>query len=168
MIILNKVNKIFNDKPAQREVVITLLRYGISVKRGDLYLGDIRIPYMSVARKLGIDRRVVLAAIDNILADDNLRFFFENLEPAGPFLRNVARNLGYRCLTIIPTKDKPGIIAGITGILAKYNVNILQVIAEDPRIYETQKLYIIAEGDIPGEAINEIMKLEFVKTLQLE
>jgi len=144
---------------------ITLLRYGISVKDGNLYLGDIKIPYISVARKLGIDRRVVLATINNISNDDLLRFFFEHLEPAGPFLRSVAKNLGFRCLTIIPTEDKPGIIAGVTGILARYNVNILQVIAEDPRIYKVQKLYIITEGDIPGEALSEIIKLSFIKAL---
>ena len=168
MRILERINRLFGNKPAQKRVVMTLLRYGISVRGGELYLGNIRIPFMSIARVLGIDRRVVMATVENIAGDEELRRFFEELEPAGPFLSRVARRMGCRCLTIVPTEDRPGIIAGVTSILAKHGINILQVIAEDPRIYEDQKLHIIVEGEVPGEALNEIMKLEFVKTIQIE
>ena len=165
---ISRIDEIFRDKPAQKEVAKLLLKMGISVKGRDLYLGNLKIPYKSVADALGIDRRVVIHTINEILKDDILRFFYQNLLPAGPFLRDVARDMGYTCLTIVPHRDQPGILAAITSIIAKYNVNIVQVIAEDPELYPTQKVYIVVEGELPGEAISEIMKLEFIKSLQIQ
>lgn len=165
---INRIDEIFREKPGRREVAKLLIKMGISVKNRELYLGNVKIPYISIASALGVDRRVVVSTIDEILRDDELRFFFQNLLPAGPFLRDVARNMGYTCLTIVPHRDQPGILAAITSIIAKYNVNIVQVIAEDPRLYPVQKVYIVVEGDVPGGAISEIMKLDFIKSLQIE
>jgi|Deesub1362B_J571_1020462.scaffolds.fasta_scaffold00005_304 hypothetical protein len=165
---LDKIDKIFKEKPGQMEVIKLLIRMGISVRNKELYLSNIKIPYSSIAKAANVDRRVVASTIREINRDDELRFFFQNLLPAGPFLRAVAKDMGYMCLTIVPYEDKPGILAAITGIIAKYNVNVIQVIAEDPRLYPQQKVYIIVERDIPGDAISEIMRLDFIKSLEME
>ncbi len=157
----------FRDKPSQRNVVNILVRHGIAVRNGKLYLGDIKISYSAIAKVANVDRRVVLATISTIMDDPKLNIFFQNLLPAGPFLRNVAEYLGYTCLTIIPKEDRPGILAAVSGIIARYNTNIIQVIAEDPHLYPIQKLHIIVEGELPGEAINEIKRLSFIRSIQI-
>ena len=157
----------FKDKPAQKAVVELLVKYGLSVKEGNVYLGDIKIPFSSLAEVAGVDRRVVASAIKSIEENEFLRSFFGKLLPAGPFLKDVARDIGYTVLVIIPTRDQPGIIAGVSTILAKRNINIVQIIAEAPQLMTVQKMYIVVEGDVPGDVLNEIKNLEFVETLQI-
>ena len=159
--------KVFRDRPAQRHVVEVLIKYGLSVRDGNIYLGDIKIPYSSIAEVAGVDRRVVASAIKTIEGDVNLKSFFMKLLPAGPFLKDVARDIGYTVLIIIPTRDQPGIIAGVSSILAENDINIVQIIAEAPPLMEIQKMYIIVEGNVPGDVINKIRKLEFVDSLQI-
>ncbi len=157
----------FRDKPAQKAVIDLLVKYGLSVRDGQVYLGEIRIPFSSLAEVAGVDRRVVASAIKSIEENDFLRRFFSRLLPAGPFLKDVARDIGYTVLVIIPTRDQPGIIAGVSTILAKRNINIVQIIAEAPQLMDLQKMYIVVEGDVPGDVLNEIKNLEFVESLQI-
>jgi len=157
----------FGDKPAQRQVVELIISLGLSVKDDGIYLDKLKIPYSSLAEVAKVDRRVVVSAIESIRRDSFLKGFFERLLPAGPFLRDVARDIGYTVLIVIPYRDQPGIIAGVSTILAKHGINIVQIIAEAPQLKEVQKMYIVVEGDIPGEVINEIKKLDFIDTLQI-
>ncbi len=161
------LDKIFRDRPGQRKVAELLVAYGLSVRDGQIYLDNIRIPYSSLAEAAGVDRRVVINTVKSIMGDERLRSFFRDLLPAGPFLKGVAKQLGYTVLSITPVADQPGILAGVTSVLARYGVNIVQVIAESPYLKEVQKLYIIADGDVPGEAIEEINKLEYVATIEI-
>jgi len=161
------IDEVFRDRPAQKRVVEALVNYGLSVRSGRIYLGDIKIPFSSLAEALGVDRRVVQSAVEYIGRDEWLSNFFERLLPAGPFLRDVARLLGYSVLSITPRRDQPGIIAGVSGVLARHGVNIVQVIAESPYLKEAQKLYIITEGSVPGSAIEEISGLEFIESIEI-
>jgi len=165
--IWEKIYKIFKGKKGQLEVIKLLIKYGLCISEGEIYLDNIRIPYSSIASVLSIDRRVVVEAIKTIENDTYLKTFFENLKPAGPFLIGVSKILGYTTLVIVPYKDQPGIISSISSILADANINIVQVIAEEPHLTDEQKLYIIVEGDVPGEIINKISKLDIVKNLIL-
>lgn len=157
----------FKDKPAQSSVVELLVKYGLAVREGNIYLGDIKIPHSSIAEAAGVDRRVVASTIKSIEENDFLRNFFSKLLPAGPFLRDVARDIGYTVLVIIPTRDQPGIVAGVSTILARRNINIVQIIAEAPELMAVQKMYVVVEGDVPGDVLNEIKNLEFVESLQI-
>ncbi len=87
--------------------------------------------------------------------------------PAGPFLKDVAKEMGYSVIVIVPTKDQPGIIAGVSSILAEHGINIVQIIAEAPQLIKVQKMYVIVEGKVPGNVIEKINDLEFIDTLQL-
>ena len=164
-IIWDRINKLFKDKDKQFEVVKLMLKYGLSVRDGYIYIGDIKIPFSSIADTINIDRRVVVSTVQTIEQDELLKMFFRDLRPAGPFLRYVSKMLGYTTLIIVPFEDKPGIIASISSILAERNINIVQVIAEEPHLTREQKLYIIVEGDVPGDVINKISKLDFVKNI---
>jgi hypothetical protein len=68
---------------------------------------------------------------------------------------------------VVPYKDQPGILSSISTILAEAGLNIVQVIAEEPHLTDEQKLYIIVEGEVPGEIINKISRLDIVKNLIL-
>ncbi len=165
--IWERITEIFHGKGRQLEVVKLLIKYGLSVRGGSIYLEDIRVPYSSIASVLSVDRRVVVEAIKTIEKDPVLKEFFDKLRPAGPFLIGVSRLLGYTTLIVVPYKDQPGILSSISTILARAGLNIVQVIAEEPHLTDEQKLYIIVEGEVPGEIINKISRLDIVKNLIL-
>ena len=146
-----------------------LLELGLRInEKKDIMLNDVRIPYSSIARAIGTDRRTVKDTIETILNKKDLRDIFLNMLPAGPFLKDVAKIIGQRILTIEVHYDRPGIIAHVSNVLAKNHINILQIIAEYPDLFENPKLYIIVEGNLPGEIINEIMKYEAIKSVKID
>jgi len=169
MSIWNEINKLFKRSSAKMKVLKLMISYGLRVdSKGRIFCGDLEVPYTSVARASRTDRRTVKKCVEEILKNPRLREFFENLKPAGPFLKDVAKILGYRCLVVVPIQDRPGIIAAVTSILAKRNINIVQVIAEDPKLHEEPKLYIIVEGEIPGEAIVEILSNPMIEKVTVQ
>ena len=82
-------------------------------------------------------------------------------------MRRVAKLLGYSCLVVEPVEDKPGIVALVSSELARAGVNIVQIVAEDPHIYPRQKLYVIAESDIPGEVVKRIATSPLIESVTL-
>ncbi len=165
--IWERILEVFRGRDRQLEVVKLLIRYGLSVREGVVYLDTVKIPYSSIASALSIDRRVVVEAIKTLEGDSVLREFFTELRPAGPFLIGVSRLLGYTTLIVVPYRDQPGILSSISSILADAGLNIVQVIAEEPHLTDEQKLYIIVEGEVPGDIINRISRLDIVKNLIL-
>lgn len=165
--IWKRVRELFHGKERQLEVIKLFIKYGLSIKNGSVFLGDLKIPFSSIASALEVDRRVVMNAVKTAEKDEILRDFFYNLLPAGSFLRNVSKLLGYTTIIIVPYRDQPGIIADISAIIAQAGLNIVQVIAEEPHLTHEQKLYIIVEGEVPGEIINRITKIDFVKNVIL-
>jgi len=164
----SSLEKRFRRGSKKMLVAKTLFKYGLRINKvGEVFLGDIKIPYTAVSRALGVDRRTLKSTIEDILKERFLRDFFMNLEPAGPFLRRVSKILGYRCLAIEVYEDKPGILAMVSTALAKRGVNIVQVIAEDPNLVEEPKLYVIVAGEVPGDALNEIIRNENIKSLTI-
>ncbi len=164
-----RVENIFHDQEKKRRVVEILLRYGLSVRDGIIYLGErVKVPYKSVAEEAGVDRRTVVEATREISRDEFLSEFFRRLRPAGPSMAEVARLLGYRCLTVEVYRDEPGILALVAGKLAERGINILQVVAEDPGLYKNrQKLYVVVSSPVPGDVIDEILRHPAVKRVSL-
>ena len=151
----------------------TLIRHGLSVREAErrgrrgprAFLGDILVPYRSIARACEVDWRTVKETLERIRRNKFLREFFENMESAGPFLRGVTRLLGYRCIVIEVTRDKPGILAYVSTLLAERGINILQVVAEHLLLVENPKLYVIIEDEVPGDAIPLLLKHEVIKSV---
>ncbi len=163
------LSDMFKDSPKKLYVAKQIFAHGLRVdERGRILLRDIRVPYTSFARAIGVDRRTVKETIAKLLEDERTRAFFRNIEPAGPFLIRVSRMLGYRCLIVEVFRDKPGIIAMVSSALAKRGVNIVQVLAEDPNLVERPKLYMIVTGDVPGEAVSEILKDPNIKSVTIQ
>lgn len=165
----DEIMRKFEDSPSQQAVVRLLLERGFSVNDGGRVVsGGIEIPNTGIAREIGVDRRVVDATTDAILEDPALEPIFRNIS-AIPSLMDLAPVLDLTVLTVRPDDaEASGIVAAVTGILAEHDISIRQTISEDPEFTDEPLLYVITERDLPGEVINEIRDLPFVRRIELE
>jgi len=154
----------FSRFPAQERVVMLLLERGFQVSpHGKVVSGSIEIPHTHIAREVGVDRRVVDAAASTIARDDELRQIFQNLQSI-LLLKSVAPLLGLGVVIITPTDaSKVGIVKDVTGVIAAHGISIRQVVTDDPEFTQSPKLTVITECKLPGEAVDELLKLESVK-----
>ena len=158
----------FADSPSQQQVIRLLLERGFSVNDdGRVVSGGIEIPNTGIAREVGVDRRVVDATTDAILADDQLRPIFQNIS-AIPSLMDLAPVLDLTVLTVtVRDAEESGIVATVTEVLAGHDISIRQVISEDPEFTDQPRLYVIIDEDLPGELITDIRDLPFVQRIEL-
>ena len=159
----------FADSPGQRAVVRLLLERGFSVnEEGRVVSGGIEIPDTGIAREAGVDRRVVDATTDAILADPDLERVFRNIS-AIPSLRDLAPVLGLSVLTVqVADETQPGIVATVTTAIAERDISIRQTISEDPEFTDEPKLYVITDEPLPGALVIDLQQLPFVRKLELE
>jgi predicted regulator of amino acid metabolism with ACT domain len=158
----------FSDSPSQQRVIRLLLERGFSVNdEGRVVSGGIEIPNTGIAREVGVDRRVVDATTDAILADDNLRPIFQNIS-AIPSLMDLAPVLDLTvCTVAVRDAEESGIVAAVTSLLADHGLSIRQVLSEDPEFTDNPRLYVITDDQLPGSVINEVRELEFVQRIEL-
>jgi predicted regulator of amino acid metabolism with ACT domain len=159
----------FADSPGQRAVVRLLLERGFSVnEEGRVVSGGIEIPDTGIAREAGVDRRVVDATTDAILADPDLERVFRNIS-AIPSLRDLAPVLGLSVLTVqVADETQPGIVATVTTAIAERDISIRQTISEDPEFTDEPKLYVITDEPLPGALVTDLQQLPFVRKLELK
>jgi predicted regulator of amino acid metabolism with ACT domain len=159
----------FADSPGQQRVVRLLLERGFSVNEdGRVVSGGIEIPYTGIAREVGVDRRVVDATTEAILADDELARIFRNIS-AIPSLMDLAPVLDLTVLTVaVRDAEEPGIVAAVTNAIADRSVSIRQVISEDPEFTDEPCLYVITDTTLPGDLLNELRELPDVTRLELQ
>ena len=159
----------FKGSPSQQEVIRLLLTRGFSVNdTGRVVSGSIEIPHTQIAGELGIDRRVVDSTTNTILRDVELKPIFQNISSI-PSLRDLAPVLKLFVLTVeVNDAANPGIVSTVTSLIAKQNISIRQTISEDPEFTDEPKLYIITDEQLPGELVNELISLEFVRKIGIE
>ena len=159
----------FEGSPSQQAVIRLLLERGFSVNdEGRVVSGGIEIPNTGIAREIDVDRRVVDSTTDAILADDELRRIFQNIS-AIPSLMDLAPVLDLTVLTVAPTDaEREGIVAEVTGRIADRGISIRQTISEDPEFTDEPRLYVVTGGDLPGDLLNEISDLAFVRKIELQ
>jgi len=158
-----KIYSYFEKYPAQQKVVAAMLSYGLSVKNGKIYCGDIELSASKMARALKVDRRAIIMTADTIMKHKELRDFFSNLVPTCNF-KEVASTVGWGVIEIIP-KDAsmPGILADVARIIADENISIRQAIVDDYVLKEEPRLYLITEKPLKGIMIEKIKKAKGVK-----
>ncbi|PSQ26984.1 amino acid-binding protein [Halobacteriales archaeon QS_9_68_17] len=159
----------FEGSPSQQAVIRLLLERGFSVNdEGRVVSGGIEIPNTGIAREIDVDRRVVDSTTDAILADDELRRIFQNIS-AIPSLMDLAPVLDLTVLTVAPTDaEREGIVAEVTGRIADRGISIRQTVSEDPEFTDEPRLYVVTGGELPGDLLNEISDLAFVRKIELQ
>ncbi len=158
----------FEDSPSQQAVIRLLLERGFSVNDdGRVVSGGIEIPNTGIAREIGVDRRVVDATTTAILDDDELRRIFQNISSI-PSLMDLAPVLDLSVLTIEPNDaERPGIVAEVTGLLADRGISIRQTVSEDPEFTDDPRLYVVTDDPVPGDLLNELAGLDFVRRISI-
>jgi predicted regulator of amino acid metabolism with ACT domain len=164
----DEIMRKFEGSPSQQAVIRLLLERGFSVNDdGRVVSGGIEIPNTGIAREIGVDRRVVDSTTDAILADPELRRIFQNISSI-PSLMDLAPVLDLTVLTVeVDDADAPGIVATVTTHIAERDISIRQTISEDPEFTDDPKLYLVTDGDIPGDLLTELSNLEFVRRVSI-
>lgn len=159
----------FENSPSQQAVIRLLLERGFSVNDdGRVVSGGIEIPNTGIAREIGVDRRVVDATTNAILEDEELRRIFQNIS-AVPSLKDLAPVLDLTVLTVyVIDADASGIVASVTNLIAEQGISIRQTLSEDPEFTDEPTLSIITDAELPGDLINDIRTLSFVRKIEIE
>ncbi|MCW3136689.1 MAG: hypothetical protein N2V77_07130 [Canidatus Methanoxibalbensis ujae] len=162
------IMKKFERAPSQRKVVALMLERGFGVSpEGKVSVNGIEIPHMHIARNVNVDRRVVDAAVARILSDEDLRRIFENIRTI-PFLVEIAPMLGMSVLVIQAVDPKErGILGEVAAKIADRGISIRQAVSDDPYFVEDPRLTIITDKLLPGDLIEDIMRLKNVKSVQI-
>lgn len=163
-----KIKYKFEKYPARMSVARKIVEHGLCVgENGKIYCGDIEISDVAVARAVNVDRRSIKTTVDVILSDEQLSKIFRNITPAGPLVKNVAKDLGFGIVEIEAEAQNPGIIARATDLISNNKISIRQVHAGDPEFEENPRLTIITEKPVEGNLINEFLKIEGVKRVSI-
>lgn len=159
----SSIGKSLEDYPERLRVARILVENGLSVRNDKIYLNDIEVPPVRVARVAGVDRRTVIETIRAIAANRELRIIFEGVRSAGLSLKEIAKHLNLGVVEITPDNARtPGILANAAMMLAKRGLSIRQAIVDDPELSPEPKLTLIAEKKIPGELIPKFLKIKGV------
>jgi predicted regulator of amino acid metabolism with ACT domain len=156
----NQIKHQLQEYPERLKVARVLVENGLSIQENKIFLNQIEIPPVRIARVAGVDRRTVNETINSIQTSPELKLIFEEIRPAGHSLKEIAKplNLGVLEITVVNAKS-PGILANAAMILNRAGLSIRQAIVDDPELSPEPKLTIIVEKKIPGELIPEILKI---------
>ena len=156
----------FKQYPAQARVARYLLDIGISVKDGKLYADRIKVSFAAVAKAMDVDQRVVGTAVERIEANTELREAFSKITPSCN-LKDIGALRGWQTIEImLDSPQRPGVLGKVASTVGEANVNIRQVIGEDPS-YRSGLIYIIAEEHIPGYVLDTLRKIPGVKGITI-
>jgi len=159
----SNVKKYFEGHPERLKVTRVIIENGLSVRNGKIYLNEIEIPPIRIARAAEVDRRTVKETLNAIKSNRELRLIFEDIRSAGHSLKEIAKHLNLGVVEITPVDAKlPGILANSAMILAKNGLSIRQAIVDDPELSPEPKLTLIAEKKIPGKLIPELLNVKGV------
>ena len=136
------------------------MELGLAIREGNkIYCGGIELSDVKVARYLGVDRRTVRETAQLITSDDVLKSVFERLKPAGPFLGDVAKFLGYSVIEIYADPHTIGIVAQAAALVAQENIAIRQAVADDPDLTPEPKLTLVVEKEPSGTTLQKLLKI---------
>jgi hypothetical protein len=164
----SKIAKCLEDYPERLKVARVLVENGLSVRHGKIYLNEIEVPPVRIARVAGVDRRTVNETLNAIRTNRELKPIFEGLRSAGHSLKEIAKHLDLGVVEITPVDARiPGILASSASILANAGLSIRQAIVDDPELSPEPKLTLIVERKIPGELIPEFLKIKGVAKVSI-
>jgi predicted regulator of amino acid metabolism with ACT domain len=155
-----KIRTQLQEYPERLKVARVLIENGLSAKDNKIYLNQIEIPPIRIARVTGVDRRTVTETLNTIEENPELKMIFEEIRPAGHSLKEIAKHLNLGVLEITPINAKsPGILSNAAMLLNRAGLSIRQAIVDDPELSPEPKLTLIVEKKIPGDLIPELLKI---------
>jgi len=164
----NTIKKHFEGHPERLKVARVLVENGLSAKNREIFLNQIEIPPVRIARVAGVDRRTVNETLSEIDANPELRMIFEEIRPAGHSLKEIAKHLNLGVIEITPVDAKmPGILANSAMVLTKGGLGIRQAIVDDPELSPEPKLTLIVDKKIPGELIPQLLNVKGVSKISV-
>ncbi len=159
------MSKYFGKFPSQAKVARLLLENGLRVSDGVVYCGEIELADSAIGRAAGVDRRIVRSTVETIESHPELMSVFGRLRPTA-MLKDVAPVMGWSAIEINPNNAQTiGIVADVTGVIAKAGISIRQTIVSDPDLSSEPRLYVITEAPVPPEIIPEIKACRGVKSI---
>jgi len=135
----NKIKTQLEDYPERLKVARVLIENGLSARGEKIYLNEIEIPPVRIARVAGVDRRTVNETLRTIKENPELRMIFERIRPAGHSLKEIAKplNLGVVEITVVNAKS-PGILSSAATLLNGAGLSIRQAIVDDQSFHLSQ------------------------------
>ncbi|XES76755.1 MAG: amino acid-binding protein [Candidatus Bathyarchaeia archaeon] len=157
------IKKHFKEYPERLKVARVLVENGLTVRNQKIYLNQIEIPPIRIARVATVDRRTVNETVRAIKGNRELRLIFEEIRPAGHSLKEIAKHLNLGVVEITPVDAKAhGILANSAMLLTNGGLSIRQAIVDDPELSPEPKLTLIVEKKLSGELISQLLKIEGV------
>ncbi len=154
------------DYPARVKVARLMVELGLTIdSHGKISCGPVEMNDVKIGRAAGVDRRVVRETVRLIMSDGELARLFRNLRPAGSFLRDVAKDLGFSVIEVYADPTKSGVIAGVSALIAREGVSIRQAVADDPELIPEPKLVVITEKAVSGETLQGILRVPGVSKI---
>ena len=95
-------------------------------------------------------------------SDPTLKLVFEKLKPAGPFLADIAKFLGYRVIEIYADPHTVGVVAQAASLVAQEGIVIRQAVADDPGLTPDPKLALVVEKELSGTTLQKLLKIHGV------
>jgi len=154
-----QISERLKEYPGRLRVTRALVELGLSVRDGRIFCGDIEQSELKIARAIGVDRRTVRETAEFIESDSVLGSVFRGLKPAGPFLPNVARFLGYRVIEIYADPHVVGIVAEASTLISQEGISIRQAVADDPDLSPEPKLTFVVQREPSGETLQKMLKI---------
>jgi uncharacterized protein len=158
-----RIEALMEGHPERLKVVRILLENGLGLRKDRVYLNDIEVPVVRIAKSAGVDRRTVDETIRMVDNDPELRPLFSNLRSAGLSLRGVAKQLGLGVVEIVvEDPHKSGIIAGASQLFSDFGISIRQALVDDPELAPEPRLVLIGDKAIPGEIVPRLLRIQGV------
>ena len=153
----------FRRYPAQERVVRLMIQHGLRIHDGKVFAGAVELADTAIGRAADVDRRIVRSTVETVSQDPRLQRVFTRFAPT-LHLKDVAPELSCGVIQIIPTNaSQPGILAGVSKVIADANLSIRQAIVEDPDFTEEPKLFVVTEARVPGSVIPQLQAVPGVR-----
>lgn len=157
----------FRRYPAQEKVVRLMIQNGLRIDGREVKAGSIEITDTALARAAGVDRRIVRSTVETIGGDPELLRAFSRFAPT-LHLKDVAPAMGAGVLQIVAQDARqPGILAGVSLVIAESGLSVRQAIVEDPAFTEEPVLFVVTNEPVPGSLIPLLQRVRGVKTVTL-
>lgn len=157
----------FRRYPAQERVVRLMIQNGFRIEDGKVYAGEVELADSALGRVAHVDRRIVSATAKTIEQNPELYRIFRRFQPT-LHLKDVAPQLNWGVIEILPDNaSKPGILSGVSQLIAREQISIRQAIVDDPDFSDEPKLFIITEKAVPAHLLQEMQQVDGVRSVTI-